>query len=144
MVPSKWRKTKVTPSSKREYTGNYQPVSFTSLPEKVMEQIFLEVITKHVKEKVIKSSQFGYTKGKSCLTSLMAFCDTVAGSSTVRGAVDFVCLGFRAFDTVSCDILVGKLRKCTRGMDSEAEQELAECQSSEGQWSRIQLDACGL
>ncbi|TRZ19356.1 hypothetical protein HGM15179_007746 [Zosterops borbonicus] len=75
--------TKVEEDTRRKekkYMGDYQPVSFTSLPEKVMEQIILEVITKHAKEqKVVKSSQFGYTKGKSCLNTLMAFCDGMAG-----------------------------------------------------------------
>ena len=36
-----------------------------------MEQLILDVITKQVEEKkVIRSSQHGFTKGKSCLTNL--------------------------------------------------------------------------
>jgi len=38
-----------------------------------MEQFILEVIIKQVEEKkVIRSSQHGFTKGKSCLTNLIA------------------------------------------------------------------------
>lgn len=41
--------------------------SVTPIPEKVIEQIILEVITKHVeKKKLIRSSQHGFIKGKSC------------------------------------------------------------------------------
>lgn len=38
-----------------------------------MEQFILDVISKHVEEKkVIRSSQHGLTKGKSCLTNPIA------------------------------------------------------------------------
>ena len=88
-VPEDWRKANVTPvfkkgkkedpvfkKGKKEDPGNYKPVSFTSIPAKVMEQLILDVIFKQVEEeKVIRSSQHGFTKGKSCLTKLIAFCD---------------------------------------------------------------------
>jgi len=69
-VPEDWRKDNVTPVStkgKKEDLGNYRPVSLTSVPGKVMEQLILDVISKQVEEKkVIRSSQHGFTKGKSC------------------------------------------------------------------------------
>ena len=111
-VPEDWRKANVTPvfkKGKKEDPGNYRPVSLTSIPGKVMEQLILEVITKQVEEKnVIKSSQHRFTKGKSCLTNLIAFYDDMTG-----GAVDAVYFNFsKAFDTVSHNILKDKLRKC--------------------------------
>jgi len=76
-VPEDWRKANVTPifnKGKKEDPGNYRPVSLTSTPGKVMEQLILEVIFKQVEEKkVIRSSQHVFTKGKSCLTNLIAF-----------------------------------------------------------------------
>lgn len=66
------------PSSKKgkEDPGN----NLTSIPGKVVEQVILEVITRHVEEKkVTRSSQHGFTKGKSCLTSQTAFYDGMAG-----------------------------------------------------------------
>ncbi|KFV80740.1 RNA-directed DNA polymerase from mobile element jockey, partial [Struthio camelus australis] len=53
-VPEDWKKTNVTPvfkKGKKEEPGNYRPVSLTSIPGKVMEQLLLEVLTKHVEDK---------------------------------------------------------------------------------------------
>ncbi|GAB0204278.1 mitochondrial enolase superfamily member 1 [Grus japonensis] len=78
-VPEDWRKANVTPvfkKGKKEDPGNYRPVSLTSIPGKVMEQLIPRVFYKHVEEKkVIGSDQHGFTKGKSCLTNLIAFYD---------------------------------------------------------------------
>ncbi|GAB0207550.1 mitochondrial enolase superfamily member 1 [Grus japonensis] len=119
-VPEDWRKGNVTPvfrKGKKEDPGNYRPVSLTSIPGKVMEQLILGVISKHVEEKkVIGSGQHGFTKGKRCLTSLIAFYDGMIGWVDEGRAVDVVYLDFsKAFDTVSYNILTGKLRKC--GLD---------------------------
>ncbi|GAB0186537.1 mitochondrial enolase superfamily member 1 [Grus japonensis] len=119
-VPGDWRKANVTPvfkKGKKEDPGNYRPVSLFSIPGKVMEQLILGVINKHVEEKkVIRSGQHGFTKGKSCLTNLIAFYDGMTSWVDEGRAVDVVYLDFsKAFDTMSHNILISKLRKC--GLD---------------------------
>ncbi|KAJ7402747.1 Coiled-coil and C2 domain-containing protein 2A [Pitangus sulphuratus] len=73
-----------------------------------MEQVILEVVTKYVREtKVTKSNQHGFSKGKSCLTDLIAFYDDMAGWVDEGRALDVVCPDFsKAFDTVSHNILI--------------------------------------
>ena len=77
-VPEDWRKASVSPGykkSKQKELQNYKPVSLTSIPGEVMEQLMLEAISKHVEEKrVIRTSQHGLTTAKSHLTNLIALC----------------------------------------------------------------------
>ncbi|GAB0182767.1 mitochondrial enolase superfamily member 1 [Grus japonensis] len=119
-VSEDWRKANVTPvfkKGRKEDAGNYRPVSLISTPGKGMEELVLGVISKHVEEEeVIGSGQHGFTKGKSCLTNLIAFCDDMTGWVDEGRAVDVVYLNFsKAFDTISHNILIDKLRKC--GLD---------------------------
>ncbi|KFP34454.1 RNA-directed DNA polymerase from mobile element jockey, partial [Colius striatus] len=53
-VPEDWRKANVTPvfkKGKKEELSNYRPVSLTSIPAKVMEQLILDAVCRHLKDK---------------------------------------------------------------------------------------------
>ncbi|CAM5110903.1 unnamed protein product [Natator depressus] len=78
-----------------------------------MEQVLKECILKHLEEKVVmRNSQHGFTKGKSCMTTLIAFYDEITGSVDMGKAVDVIYLDFsKAFDMVSHSILASKFKK---------------------------------
>ena len=113
-APEDWRLASVTlvykKGSKKD-PGNYTPVSLTSVPGKVTEQIILWEITRHMRDIWgIRPSQHGFTKGRSCLTNLISFYDLVTclvdeGKTIVVFYLDFI----KAFGTVSHSILLEKL-----------------------------------
>jgi len=79
-----------------------------------MEQLVLDAISKQLEEKkIIRKSQHGFTKGKSCSTNLITLYGGISSWVDEGRAVDVIYLNFsKAFDTVSHNILIMKLRKC--------------------------------
>ena len=77
VVPEVWKSANVTSlfrKGPKADPSNYRPVSLTSVASKVMESIIRDAITDHLTvNALIKDSQHGFMKNRSCATHLLEF-----------------------------------------------------------------------
>src|SRR6266496_2658448 len=114
VVPADWKNAGITPlfkKGKKSDPQNYRPISLTSLVCKVLESLIKDSILSHLnKFSLIRSSQHGFTKNRSCLTNLLEFMEEVTCTLDSRKPVDIIYLDFaKAFDKVPYQRLLKKL-----------------------------------
>ena len=128
VVPADWRDADVTPifkKGRREQAENYRPISLTSQLSKILESILKDQIVAHLdKNNLIRESQHGFRKGRSCTTNLLTFLEYVTKHLDGREPVDAVFLDFsKAFDKVPHARLLAKVR--AHGIDGKVAEWIA-------------------
>ena len=114
-IPTKWKEAEVRPLFKKGSKckpGNYRPVSLTSIVCKVFESFVRDALNNHiVSNKLLSSEQFGFCKGRSCVTQLLNVLNTWFYYLDNNIPVDAIYLDFqKAFDSVPHKRLIEKLR----------------------------------
>jgi hypothetical protein len=115
VVPDDWRKANVAPIFKKgakSDASNYRPVSLTSVSCRVMEGLLKDHIVTHLeRNRLIKATQHGFMKGRSCVTNLLTFFDKVTSELDSGESIDVIYLDFaKAFDTVPHERLKKKMK----------------------------------
>ena len=114
VVPTDWKEATITALFKkgnRSEPGNYRPVSLTSIVCKLLESINKDRIVMHLNTfNLINTTQHGFRKGRSCLTNLLEYLETVTKFLDDGVPVDVIYLDFaKAFDKVPHARLLKKL-----------------------------------
>ena len=120
IVPQIWKHATVVPIFKKGTKGaaeNYRPVSLTCIICKIFESILADRITEHLTvNNLLRNTQHGFVKGRSCTTNLVAFLDKLTSIVDLGGAADLFYLDFsKAFDKVPRKRLLLKLK--AKGVD---------------------------
>ena len=114
-IPQDWRDAYVTAIFKKGVKtdpGNYRPVSLTSQICKMLEKIIKEEIVSYLEEnELLKDTQHGFRRGRSCLTNLLDFFQTLTNEIDKGESMDILYLDFKkAVDKVPQHRLCMKLR----------------------------------
>ena len=113
-VPDIWLKSLVCPIFKKgtkSDPGNYRPVSLTCVVGKVMESILVDALIAHmVTNKLLRASQHGFHPGKSTVTCMLEYLETLTRWLDEGWSFDVLYCDFaKAFDKVPWERLLGKM-----------------------------------
>jgi hypothetical protein len=114
VIPREWKEANVTAVFKqgsKKSPENYRPVSLTSQVGKVCEKIIKRELVSYLEGNgMIRETQHGFRKNRSCLTNLLDFFEAVAGEVDRGEPVDVLYFDFKkAFDRVPHERLLMKL-----------------------------------
>ena len=113
-IPKKWKIAEVKPIFKKgdkRTAGNYRPVSLTSIVCKIFETFIRDALCSHLtSNELLSPYQYGFCKGRSCATQLLATLSNWLKNLDENIPVDAIYLDFqKAFDTVPHKRLIHKL-----------------------------------
>jgi hypothetical protein len=117
IIPDDWKRANVSALFKKgakDLPANYRPISLTSQVCKVLESIIKDHIYNHLcKYSIVRQSQHGFIKNRSCLSNLLNYMEYVQNNVDANIPVDVIYLDFqKAFDKVSHKLLGFKLNEC--------------------------------
>jgi len=115
IVPVDWKRANVSVIYKkgaRNDCSNYRPISLTAQACKIFEGIIKDALCEHLhKYNLIRQSQHGFMRHKSCLTNLLEFLEFVSKYVDKGVPVDVIYLDFKkAFDRVPHSRLLSKVK----------------------------------
>ena len=115
-LPQDWRKANITPIYKKgdkSCPANYRPVSLTSIPCKVLEDIMYHHINAHIdRHDLLSDAQHGFRRRRRCETQLAMLIEDLASALDSRDQIDLIILYFcKAFDKVPHQRLFLKLNQ---------------------------------
>ena len=121
-VPDVWLKSLVCPIFKKgskSDPGNYRPVSLTCVVGKVMESILVDALISHmVTNKLLRASQHGFLPGRSTVTCMLEYLETLTKWMDEGFSFDVIYCDFaKAFDKVPWERLLAKMQGIGVGGD---------------------------
>ena len=98
----------------RSAAKNYRPVALTSHFTKVFERVVRRVLVSHLEQHGhLPDGQHGFRAGRSCLTQLLTFWDSLLEEMEQGKGVDVVYTDYaKAFDKCEIGVLLHRLREC--------------------------------
>ena len=104
-IPEIWKRSIVTPIHKKgptECVENYRPISISVQCCKPMEKLLRVKMLEYCESRnLLSNCQHGFLSGRSTVTQLLEYTNTITGSLDTRLVVDAVYLDFsKAFDSV--------------------------------------------
>ena len=110
-LPKDWRDANIFKKGDKHLPENYRPVSFTSVPCKLLEHIICRHLMKHLEtNKILINLNHGFRSGYSCESQLLTTINDFLKEHDKGHQVDVAILDFsKAFDTVPHNKLLHKL-----------------------------------
>ena len=114
--PTLYKKTRVIPLHKggsKTTVTNYRPISLAPVISKIIEKVICEQTTDYLTQNnIIPKTQFGFRKGHQTSHLLQAFVnDLMKAKRKSNLSLAIFCDYSKAFDTLSHEILIGKMKK---------------------------------
>ena len=112
-IPTEWKTANVTPVFKKDSknsVSNYRPISLLPIVSKVLEKCILKKVFNHF-EKYLSDFQFGFIKGRSCVSQLLSVFHEIDSLLDTNTEIDVLYLDFsKAFDSINHAKLLVKLK----------------------------------